>query len=115
MVWNDCGTACEPTCGEQPPFCIEMCIAKCVCIEGFILDSNSNCILPTECPPAVPNTTCTKPNTEFTECGKACEPSCANPHPRKCPMVCIPGCKCKAGYLRDVNGNCILPKKCPRK
>jgi len=50
MEWNECGTACEPKCGEQPEFCILMCIPKCVCVEGYVLDDNENCILASECP-----------------------------------------------------------------
>ncbi|CAG9805538.1 unnamed protein product [Chironomus riparius] len=50
MVWSDCASACEPTCGEQPEICILICLQKCVCIDGYILDANGNCILRSECP-----------------------------------------------------------------
>lgn len=112
MVWNECGTACEPSCDEQPNFCILVCIAKCVCIEGYVLDKDGSCILPSECPFAVDNKTCIELNTEYTPCGAACEPTCRFRRPRPCPAVCVEGCKCKKGYIRNDQGNCVHPVQC---
>ena len=110
MVWSECGSACEPSCEEQPNYCILVCIAKCVCIDGYVLDNNGNCILPTEC--SSDRTTCTEPNTEYTPCGSSCEPTCRFRRPRICPTVCIEGCKCKKGYIRNDQGNCVHPVQC---
>lgn len=29
--------------------------------------------------------------------------------------ACIPGCRCKPGYLRNDDGKCVPVAKCPRK
>ncbi|KAL7037309.1 hypothetical protein ACKWTF_009157 [Chironomus riparius] len=110
MIWNECGSACEPSCEKQPDYCILVCVAKCVCIEGYVLDSNGNCILPTQCPSDI--TTCTEPNTEYSFCGSACEPSCRYRRPRFCTTQCIEGCRCKKGYIRNDQDVCVHPVQC---
>eukprot|EP00731_Ephydatia_muelleri_P031360 Em0022g874a len=46
--------------------------------------------------------------------------NCANPNPKVCPLVCIPGCTCAAGtILNEKTGkcvkNCTVPvRSCPR-
>lgn len=50
------------------------------------------------------------------ECGAMCELTCVNPHPRACSVVCsldLPACACNNGYVRNINGTCILPQACP--
>jgi len=115
MIWSECGSACEPSCDEKPYYCIQVCIAKCVCIDGYVLDSNGNCILPTECPSAIDNTTCTEPNTEYTTCGSPCEKTCRKRRPGICLTYCVEGCQCKRGYIRNDNGDCVLPIECPNR
>merc|ERR1719233_60115 len=41
-TWNDCGTACEPTCMAQPLFCTYQCVPQCVCNEGYVWTQASN-------------------------------------------------------------------------
>jgi hypothetical protein len=53
------------------------------------------------------------PNEEYRKCGLlACEPSCAHPNPRPCPLVCAGGCFCKSGYVKSANGQCVRPDEC---
>ncbi|XP_015596272.1 chymotrypsin inhibitor isoform X2 [Cephus cinctus] len=52
-------------------------------------------------------------NQEWTNCGSACEPSCENPNPQICTFNCIIGCRCKSGFLRDANRNCVTQENCP--
>nr|XP_029734331.1 cysteine-rich venom protein 6-like [Aedes albopictus] len=57
---------------------------------------------------------CDEPNEEYRICGSMCERSCANLNDCDlCPAVCVPGCFCKDGYVRDLDGACILPCDCP--
>ena len=59
---------------------------------------------------------CTEPNTEPTECGKSCEPTCSNPNPKMCVTMCKPGCICKKGFIRDNSRKqCIREGNCPRR
>lgn len=54
------------------------------------------------------------PNEEYNCCGSTCEITCATLG-EICisPSVCIPGCYCKAGFVRKVpRGKCIRPLKC---
>ncbi|XP_070504619.1 keratin-associated protein 10-4-like [Chironomus tepperi] len=111
MEWNECGSPCEPVCGEKPAICLTVCEPKCVCVKGYILDRNGNCILPNECPTAVNQITCTRPNTEYTQCGAVCEPTCSYPG-RSCKDYCVEGCKCKEGYLRNDRGICVHSDQC---
>ncbi|KAG8570071.1 hypothetical protein GDO81_014678 [Engystomops pustulosus] len=56
-------------------------------------------------------------NTVLTNCGNKCKQSCEtyyNPE-RICTLPCGIGCYCKPGYYYDDNGNCVLPKDCPKK
>lgn len=31
LVWNECGSACTPTCAEPAPMCTMQCVARCEC------------------------------------------------------------------------------------
>ena len=58
---------------------------------------------------------CKDPNSYATECGSACAPTCKNPKPAtKCPDVCVKGCFCNPGFLKNDNGVCVLAEKCPK-
>lgn len=53
------------------------------------------------------------PNAIFMECGTACEATCNNPQPPPyCIQVCVTGCFCKQGYLKNENGQCVRPHEC---
>lgn len=57
---------------------------------------------------------CREPNSEYTECGAFCQPTCMNPRPKNCITVCIEGCVCRKGFLRDNRRRCVPEGKCPR-
>ena len=47
------------------------------------------------------------------ECASGCPPTCSNPSPGICLLVCEPGCRCEDGLLLDENtGDCVDPKNC---
>ncbi|XP_064416238.1 mucin-5B-like [Latimeria chalumnae] len=58
-------------------------------------------------------------NEVYADCnngsGKACEPSCQNLEmlSEACPAVCQPGCICKFGFARSVDGSCVPVSQCP--
>lgn len=110
--YTDCGTACPLSCTK--PYvgvCTAQCVAGCFCEDGYVRDDNENCILPQDCP----NITCTG-NEVYSECGaNGCQNTCDNPNLEQvCRGICIPGCVCEEGFVRDANGICISQNLCPR-
>ncbi|XP_076163025.1 chymotrypsin inhibitor-like isoform X2 [Ptiloglossa arizonensis] len=51
-------------------------------------------------------------NEIWNECGSACPPTCKNPKPQICIDLCVPGCTCKRGFLRNNAGKCVPPSAC---
>ncbi len=57
-------------------------------------------------------------NEQYTTCGSACPPTCADlryplPKPAKlCILICKSGCFCAKGYYRADDGSCVLPEQC---
>lgn len=51
----------------------------------------------------------------YTDCGTACPKTCSNYNQTGtvCNDLCVPGCFCKPGLVRDSTGNCIAPDSCP--
>ncbi|KIH62569.1 trypsin Inhibitor like cysteine rich domain protein [Ancylostoma duodenale] len=107
----ECGTACEPTCSNPNPVCTKQCIKNvCRCRFGFIRNSKNQCIPTSACPPS--ERPCGT-NEERKECGTACEPTCANPHPT-CSKQCIKNvCQCRFGFIRNSKNQCIPTSACP--
>jgi len=62
---------------------------------------------------------CLEPNEEYNPCGSACPVTCGdilklNP-PKPCIHICVDGCFCKQGYVREneePTGRCIEAKEC---
>ncbi|KAF7414079.1 hypothetical protein HZH68_002568 [Vespula germanica] len=51
-IYTDCASPCAPTCEnyQNPPkLCPRICIKGCKCINGYIFNNNSDCVLPSEC------------------------------------------------------------------
>lgn len=63
-------------------------------------------------PPPTPPA-CSK-HEVYSDCGaNGCQSTCANPTLNQvCKAMCIAGCICEEGYLRDSNGKCVLAKDC---
>lgn len=49
----------------------------------------------------------------FTLCGSACPATCEKPNPRICITLCIKGCFCDPGLIRNAEGKCVPPAECP--
>ncbi|XP_047349733.1 chymotrypsin inhibitor-like [Vespa velutina] len=50
--YSDCGSICPITCenyNDPPKICADVCIRKCVCEQGYILNKEGKCVLPCEC------------------------------------------------------------------
>ena len=51
QVFQECGTACPPTCENPNPICTLQCVRGCACPRGTVLDpTRKRCIPPTNCP-----------------------------------------------------------------
>ena len=44
MEYNQCGSPCEPTCDNMTPVCATVCVEKCTCRKGYILNSDGVCV-----------------------------------------------------------------------
>ncbi|KAI9899810.1 hypothetical protein N3K66_006271 [Trichothecium roseum] len=51
---------------------------------------------------------------EYRECNSACPPTCEEPEPRICTAQCVQGCGCKKGLIRNKDGRCVKPHRCPK-
>ncbi|KAG7190288.1 hypothetical protein KM043_006404 [Ampulex compressa] len=61
---------------------------------------------------AFPHSTSCPANEEFTNCGNPCEAKCNAPPPEVCVLSCKVGCRCKSGFLRNTNGDCVMSQNC---
>lgn len=113
-----CGDPCPLTCENKddldPRPCPEICIKNgCKCKVGYVLGENGKCIPATEC------TLKCKENEIYEKCAKTCPPEqTCNTYLTglvvKCVPIdsCSPACRCKEGYLRNLNGRCVRPAQC---
>lgn len=135
-----CGTACQPTCMNymEKIVCNKPCVKGCFCKPGYVRNAKFRCVLPEHCfmigqfdmiasnwcnvflltrcrsSDDPPKPRCHGYNEEFNDCGTACPDTCANYMiQHNCARQCKKGCFCKAGYVRDEDGFCVLPKDCP--
>ncbi|XP_035220009.1 zonadhesin-like [Stegodyphus dumicola] len=106
--YTECGSACPPTCSNQTTTCSQQCIKGCFCKPGYVRNPDGQCILPRFCPVEC------KANEDYRQCGSTCPPTCDTyRNPIACIEKCVQGCFCKAGFVRDPHGNCVLPSNCP--
>ncbi|XP_015174770.1 PREDICTED: chymotrypsin inhibitor-like isoform X3 [Polistes dominula] len=61
---------------------------------------------------AAPERPACGPNQIFDTCGTACPPTCKKPSPDVCILLCVSGCRCKDGFVKNDNGDCVLTKDC---
>lgn len=56
QVFSTCGSACPLTCAnkDNPPTCIEVCVAECTCPSGMVAADDGNCVTPENCPVTIP-------------------------------------------------------------
>ncbi|XP_076759811.1 von Willebrand factor-like [Xylocopa sonorina] len=142
-VFKECGTACEPTCKNPEPYCIQVCVeGVCQCARGFVRDSNHASVSTvfstgkflilhrsvstnrwhsktkdrSVLVALAKKLECNRPHEEY-QCGSACQTTCATLG-QTCPIVnirCNDACYCVEGYARNSNGVCIPIKSCPPK
>ncbi|XP_063532027.1 zonadhesin-like [Cydia strobilella] len=115
-----CGVNCGRTCStykHKYVACILDCdVDGCDCNEGYVYDPNvKKCVLPKHCTPTCGRnevySTCTNGGCSRRNCSQLGKPEiCIN----RTPESCIKGCVCADGYLRHVNGTCVLEKQCPQ-
>ncbi|PAV61480.1 hypothetical protein WR25_11323 isoform D [Diploscapter pachys] len=122
------GIDCQPSCVPNKMACPEICMEGCSCAAGYVRNSTGFCILQTDCDVATtgPVAGVSSPsqndyegsacsaNETFSSCsaGIDCQPSCT-PSNTACPAVCLEGCNCAEGYVRNATGFCILTQDCP--
>ncbi|XP_073426616.1 von Willebrand factor-like [Dendrobates tinctorius] len=100
--YQQCGSACPPTCDNRSPVCTKVCTPGCFCKKGTIRNVKGECVKVEKC--------CSG-NTEYQQCGSACPPTCKNRSPI-CAAVCKSGCFCKKGTIRNDKGECVTVEKC---
>lgn len=126
--FTSCGTACPPTCqNKNPRVCTDNCIIGCVCKKGYIREGpNGRCV-----PESCESNCCSlyydfflslfvyldvpicSENEKFSTCATACPKTCNETEPRICPLVCIKGCTCRDGFVREkLSGRCIPEVGC---
>jgi len=111
--WSDCGNPlCEKTCDTYDDECTIFpfrCEAYCYCEEGYVRNSERECIEIDHCPPSE----CCK-HEHYEDCGTACPETCDDHGELKvCTEQCASGCFCNEGYVKADNGTCILRWDCP--
>jgi len=115
-VWTDCGTSCQPTCDEPNPECVDVCVEDaCQCPEGTVLIDplKDECVAVEECPD---EERC-KGDRVWTDCGTACQPTCAEPNP-ECDKRCVvDACQCPKGtvLIDPLKDHCVALEECPEK
>nr|WIM01346.1 zonadhesin-like protein 12 [Limnephilus flavicornis] len=99
-----CGSSCESAPHRHTFKCA--CEPGCDCISGYLRNSEGICI---------PLEQCECPFNEiFSACANNnCRSTCKKPYQledQECP--CRAGCICAEGYLRNDDGECVLPIQC---
>lgn len=113
QTWNECGSVCPKTCADPTPICTEQCHGTCECDDGYVYNTDMECILNEDCSSIV---TPTCQENEQMACSGTCEATCSNKWPACSTIYCfLPDtciCDTEKGYYRDENGDCVLYKEC---
>ena len=96
------------------------CEVKCYCKKGYVR-IDGKCVPREQCKSPIiivdPIVECI-PNAAYSNCGSSCaELTCDDPTKANvaCPYLCEGGCFCQTGYLKNYDGQCVLPENCPQK
>ncbi|RWS23625.1 scavenger receptor cysteine-rich protein-like protein [Leptotrombidium deliense] len=90
--YTECGSACPDTCDnyqDKGRICTSQCVSGCECNDGYVRNSDGECVHPDECfvKSQIPTAFRTiglqgeincKQNEIYTECGSACPDTCDN-------------------------------------
>ncbi|XP_043285606.1 zonadhesin-like [Venturia canescens] len=119
-VYDTCGNPCPQSCNAPKiQACATVCVAGCFCEEGFLRDELGRFVAMYSHEVNAqsygrPRPRC-GPNEVYDKCGSPCSQSCNPPKNQACATVCVAGCFCRSGYLRDQNKRCIPRSQCPRR
>lgn len=96
-----------------------VCVEGCFCRNGFVRDEFKNCVSIDSCPKKLIKVksenfsdSCNE-DEQYLECGSPCQPTCVDPIPSFCAAMCLPGCFCKQGLIRNAKGKCVRFGNCP--
>ncbi|XP_065158674.1 zonadhesin-like [Atheta coriaria] len=111
MEYSTCHT-CEKQCDNLDPVCTKECKVGCFCIKDHALNSENVCVPIKDCPAKCPA------NEEHKQCKSLTPATCSNlltqSKPKICKEVCVAGCDCKSGFVRNEKQVCVEPSKCPQ-
>ncbi|GFQ65784.1 uncharacterized protein TNCT_640574 [Trichonephila clavata] len=137
--FDHCGAhpSCQKNCqnyNENFP-CPAICVPGCICEDGYVEGPNKECIKKEECrhysegwdsifeteePPVNEDNEFESDALKCPEhehwvlCEAHCQKNCTNYKQNlPCNKRCVGGCVCDRGYVRGLNGKCILEEKCP--
>nr|XP_042912446.1 tenascin-like isoform X6 [Parasteatoda tepidariorum] len=118
-VYTECGSACPITCANlgKDQACTAQCVTGCFCQKGLVRNDQGECVDPNQCPKpfSAPSETCGK-NEVYSECGSTCPKTCANLGKNQvCSFLCVKGCFCQEGLVRNDKGECVHPNQCPKR
>ncbi|KAJ3659792.1 hypothetical protein Zmor_011463 [Zophobas morio] len=109
-----CASPCQANCQNNVTLpCSEVCIMGCVCREGYIREGKGGqCVLVINASTRVP--ICGK-NEKFASCGSACPRNCGDEEVKPCSLICVKGCVCEQGYVREKDGGrCVAEEDCSK-
>ncbi|GFQ81441.1 TIL domain-containing protein, partial [Trichonephila clavata] len=114
-----CGSVCPNTCFDEVDvnkLDYDCCKEGCFCNKGLVRRPDGKCVLREECPlPSGNEKAHGCPEHEhWNLCEAHCQKNCTNyKETLPCTKQCEAGCVCDRGYVRGLNGKCILKEKCP--
>ncbi|XP_047526818.1 zonadhesin-like isoform X2 [Vanessa atalanta] len=100
-------------CSQQGQVCVKVgeggCVGGCRCKAPLLRAEDGSCVPPEQCP-----VTCNGKN-EVVGCQTACPETCDSIG-KNCtiiePKVCKRDCRCKPGFYRNKNGECVSKQEC---
>ncbi|GIZ02054.1 hypothetical protein CEXT_77441 [Caerostris extrusa] len=109
--FSECQPPCQPTCQNPSPApCNKPCVSGCFCKPGFVEEEGGTCVLFQNC-----KKNCGQ-DEEYYQCTPSCKNTCENFNNPGVKCQCgPPGCFCKKGLIKRMDGKCVLPNQCPVK
>jgi len=108
--YDESGPPCVRTSENPRPKCLDATPEpSCVCNTGFVRNKVTR-----RCEPLSNFAEKCGGNETYSHCGSECSRKCFDQMKKKfCPTICLRGCFCNEGYLRDSHdGKCVLPNDC---
>ncbi|XP_072941003.1 zonadhesin-like [Epargyreus clarus] len=122
------GGCFQTNCTElgRPPLCRDLvagaCLPGCICKYGHLRNATGTCVPTSECPK---NEVCSKPNEYYDPCPPSCpDQNCryyeesvseaCPPQPKLGDPSCYPSCRCKEGFYKNYNQDCVSYEDCSK-